>query len=295
MDYTPETPDDTDVEPGISSRPPIGCRDGISPAKTVLRGHVPDSPEYYAARAGDSPFAEGELLPAGMALPRPVPAWYHPYVPPEPAIPFHYDIRYEDDDLIVVDKPHFLPTTSNGRIVRETVQTRLRLEYGEDDIVPLHRLDRLTAGIVVCSRNRDTRAIYQQLFANHNVIKQYRALCYPTWYGLETIVLGMRKIPGQRQVVVDAAGVETRTRLYGQGPWVDMWPETGHTHQLRVLMDHLGSPIIGDDTYPEDLGLDLYDFSTPLELLARHVAFMDPFSGHRRDFVSLRTLGSTLE
>ena len=114
--------------------------------------------------------------------------------PPEPPIPFHYEVLYADRDLIVVDKPHFLPTTSNGRIVRETVQTRLRVECGEDEIVPLHRLDRLTSGVVVCSRNPATRGAYQELFARRKVHKEYHALVSPPLERAAGVVdLGMRK------------------------------------------------------------------------------------------------------
>ena len=130
-----------------SGRPP--ARAGISPRKTVLRGRVPEEGEYFAARAGDSPFSPGTVLPLGAALPHPVPAWYHPAVPPERPIPFDYSVVHADSDLIVADKPHFLPTTTNGRLQHETLQTRLRVDFGEDDIVPLHRLDRLTAIMLI--------------------------------------------------------------------------------------------------------------------------------------------------
>ena len=276
-----------------SYRPP--AREGISPRKTVLVGRVPADVAYWAASAGDSPFSPGERLPAGRLLERPVPAWYHPAVPPEPPIPFHYEVLYADRDLIVVDKPHFLPTTSNGRIVRETVQTRLRVECGEDEIVPLHRLDRLTSGVVVCSRNPATRGAYQELFARRKVHKEYHALVSPPLERAAGVVdLGMRKERGERQVRVDPAGTLTRTWLEGRGDEVVLRPETGHTHQLRVLLDYLGSPIVGDDTYPVDKGLALYDFSTPLALVATSLWLSDPFTGKQRRFSISRDWRGTL-
>lgn len=255
----------------------------------MLHGVVPDAPDYFAGRAGDSPYQEGERIAPGTVLPKPVLAWYHLEVPPEPPIPFDYQILHVDDDLIVVDKPHFLPTTSNGRIVRETLQTRLRQDFGEDDIVPLHRLDRLTAGIVVCSRRAATRAAYQRIFAERNIDKHYVAWCEGL-VGSMTVELGMRRVRGARQVLVDATGTPTVTHLRGIGKRVDLWPVTGHTHQLRVVMAHLGAPILGDDTYPVDRGLDLYDFSTPLQLYARSLKFKDPFSGDRLQFMSSLTM-----
>lgn len=270
------------------SRAPIGCRDGISPRKTMLRGIVPAHPQFYAGRAGDSPFSFGTVFPPGTALSRPVLAWYHPDVPDEEPIPFDYSVLHVDDDLIVVDKPHFLPTTSNGRLVRETLQTRLRRDFGEDDIVPLHRLDRLTSGVVLCSRSPDTRAAYQRIFLEGTAEKWYRGIASAPLDIDDWVSLPMLKVPGQRQVCVDSAGVMTHTFVKASGVDVSMSPRTGHTHQLRVLLNHLGAPLLGDDTYPEDRGLDLYDFSEPLALQHHQISFTDPISGARRRFSSSR-------
>ena len=135
----------------------------------------------------------GTVLEPGTELPGPTLAWYHPDVPAEEPIPFDYSVLYADSDLIVADKPHFLPTTSNGRLVRETLQTRLRVDFGEEDIVPLHRLDRLTAGLVLCSRNPHTRGAYQRLFQDRAVAKHYQArLTAPLFYD-GTVRVGMRR------------------------------------------------------------------------------------------------------
>lgn len=254
----------------------------------MLRGEVPADHTYWAGRSGDAPYPFGTRLPAGAALPRPQPAWFHPVVPPEPPIPFDHTVLTADEHLIVVDKPHFLPSTSNGRIVRETVQTRLRIAYGADDIVPLHRLDRLTSGVLVCSRRASTRGRYQRLFQERGVEKLYRARVEGTpsvgekW---EMVRLPMIKDRGARQVRVGAGGVVTDTWLRRVGDTeVEVRPITGHTHQIRVVLNHLGTPIIGDDTYPCDRGLDLYDFSTPLQLRATRIAFDDPLTGRHRVF-----------
>jgi tRNA pseudouridine32 synthase/23S rRNA pseudouridine746 synthase len=267
---------------------PILAREGISPQRVVLRGTVPADRPYWAGAAGDSPFPFGQPLIPGTVLDRPVPAWFHPPVPEEPAIPFRHSVVFEDRDLIVVDKPGFVPSTSNGRIVRETIQTRLRLSYGEDEIVPLHRLDRLTSGILVCSRRRETRGAYQRLFQDRLVGKWYvarvsgRVTVGEDW---ELVELPLLKERGHRQVRVADGGVETRTWLRRTGDKeVEVRPVTGHTHQIRVVLSHLGMPILGDDTYPADRGLDLHDFSSPLQLRAVSISFPDPFSGVRRAF-----------
>ena len=271
------------------------ARAGISPRKTVLRGRVPEEGEYFAARAGDSPFPAGTVLPAGAALPRPVPAWYHPAVPPEPPIPFDYSVVHADRDLIVADKPHFLPTTTNGRLQRETLQTRLRVDFGEDDIVPLHRLDRLTAGLVICSRNPETRAAYQRIFLEGSAVKKYRGVVKQPLFVDREIDLRMHKPHGSRQVLVAPEGALTSTYVRAAGREVTMWPRTGHTHQLRVLLNHLGHPLLGDDTYPTPRELDLYDFRTPLALLHEAITFIDPLSHSERQFFSSQALRTTIE
>jgi len=267
---------------------PVPAREGISPQRVVLRDVVPADREYWAGAAGDAPFPFGTPLVAGATLDRPQPAWFHPDVPPEPEIPFRHTVLFADEDLIVVDKPGFVPSTSNGRIVRETVQTRLRVEFGEDEIVPLHRLDRLTSGVLVCSRRAATRGSYQRLFQERAVEKLYVArvdgpvAVGPEW---EPVALPMRKERGARQVTVGEGGTETLTWLRAVGPdTVEVRPVTGHTHQIRVVLNHLGMPIMGDDTYPVDRGLVLYDYSSPLALRAVAVAFDDPHRGSRRVF-----------
>ncbi|MCZ9308946.1 pseudouridine synthase [Corynebacterium uberis] len=271
----------------MSSRSPLPPRHGIPARRVVLRGTVDPAHRYLAGRAGDSPFAFGQPIPPGTVLDRPQPAWYYPELGPEPKIPFHHTLIHADADLLVVDKPPFLPTTSNGRLVRNTLQTRLRLAYGQD-CVPIHRLDRLTSGIVLCSRHQDTRGAYQRLFQLHRVSKRYLArvsnphLLPTSWTRIDA---PMARIPAARGVAV-GHGRPTTTWLRRRPgtDLVDLRPITGHTHQLRAVLNHLGSPIRGDDTYPEDLGLDLGDFSHVLQLRAIGVSLVDPLSNQTRTF-----------
>ena len=256
---------------------------------------MPEEGEYFAARAGDSPFPPGTALPPGAVLPHPVPAWYHPSVPPERPIPFDYSVVHVDRDLIVADKPHFLPTTTNGRLQRETLQTRLRVDFGEDDIVPLHRLDRLTAGLVICSRNPETRAAYQRIFLEGSAVKRYRGVVKQPLFVDREITLRMHKPRGSRQVLVAPDGTPTSTYVRAAGREVTMWPRTGHTHQLRVLLNYRGHPLLGDDTYPTPRKLDLYDFRTPLALLHEAITFIDPLSHSERQFFSSQALRTTIE
>jgi tRNA pseudouridine32 synthase/23S rRNA pseudouridine746 synthase len=226
---------------------------------------------------------------------------FHKPFPPEERIPFEIGIVHEDDELLVVDKPHFLASTPNGVFVRECVMTRLRVERGEDDIVAIHRLDRVTGGLLALSRRPETRGAYQKLFQEKRIRKTYRALAHLP--GAGDLPLGLEdgqprerfsrlhKVSGERAVreVAGEPNAHTTIRLIedrgGVGEF-ELTPHTGKTHQLRVHMNGLGMPLVGDPVYPRDLGPDPYDFSDPLRLLATTLEFTDPLTGEPRRFES---------
>lgn len=227
--------------------------------------------------------------------------FFHRPVPPEPRVPFETSVIYEDARLLVVDKPHFLASTPNGRFVRECVVTRLRVERGEPNLVAIHRLDRVTAGLLVLSRDPATRGRYQRLFQDRQVRKTYRALAVlppefdPGAFPMER-ESRIEKDRGTRGVKEVPGPVNARSRLEysGQVGWragrpvglFTLTPHTGKTHQLRVHMAGAGVPILGDPVYPVDLAPDPYDFSSPLRLCASQLAFTDPVTGQRREFES---------
>lgn len=238
----------------------------------------------------------------------------------EPHIPFEYEVLYEDENIIVIDKPHFLATTPRGMWYRETALVRLCERYDEPNITPAHRLDRLTAGVVVFVRNPSARGAYQMLFQNRKTVKTYECLAplAPTQrprYG--TAVRIDRHLPfplvrrshinkdrGRLQAY-ESADVPNAETLIERGsgirfvagrPYVNytLHPKTGKTHQLRVHMNSLGLAILGDDFYP-DIVQRAYDgFSQPLELVARELRFDDPLNGEPRRFVSHVPLGAGL-
>lgn len=86
------------------------------------------------------------------------------------------DVLYEDERIIVVDKPHFLATMPRGMWYRQTALIRLRERLGEPDITPAHRLDRMTAGVLVFVRDPACRGAYQMLFQNRQAVKVYECL-----------------------------------------------------------------------------------------------------------------------
>jgi tRNA pseudouridine32 synthase/23S rRNA pseudouridine746 synthase len=239
--------------------------------------------------------------------------FFHRPVPPEERIPFEVGIVFEDEDLLVVDKPHFLASTPNGRFVRECVVTRLRVDLDEPDLVAIHRLDRITAGLLVLSKRLETRGRYQRLFQDRKVHKTYRALAPAPPADLEFPLVRKSRLAkpvGGRQVLEVEGEVNAISRIRmrrtiasphepaAAGPprrgdataEYELEPVTGKTHQLRVHMNALGLPILGDPVYPVDLAPDPYDFSSPLQLLAAELAFDDPFTGHPRHFTTRLSL-----
>ena len=221
---------------------------------------------------------------------------YFREVADEVAIPFQETVLYADAHLVVADKPHFLPVTPAGGHVRETLLARLVQRLGNPDLVPLHRIDRDTAGLVLFSANPATRDAYQSLFRHRRIRKYYEALA-PALPALSFPLVHASRLekgePFFRMREVDgAANSETRIDVIERGE--ECWryalePVTGRKHQLRVHMAALGAPILNDRVYPRlasaDIGLRP-DFARPLQLLARGLAFDDPLSGAERRFES---------
>lgn len=279
-------------------------------------GHV--DPDGIRARfdAGEVSAADGTRLTAATALSAHTFIWYYRDLPTETPIPFDVDVLYEDDHLLVADKPHFLPTTPGGGYVSESALVRLRVQTGIDDLTPVHRLDRMTAGVVLFAKNPATRGRYQVLFERRQVRKEYEALA-GVRDDLELPVtvrsrieksrtyLLAREVPGppNAQTVVELAEVLEPPLLDGTAPDAGsagaaadrvgryrLHPHTGKTHQLRVHMASLGLGIRGDRYYPvlQDESPD--DHARPLCLLARSVAFTDPITGRDVTWSSRHTL-----
>lgn len=228
---------------------------------------------------------------------------YFREVAAEPRVPFEETVLHADADLVVADKPHFLPVTPAGAYVRETLLARLVHRLGNRALVPLHRIDRDTAGLVLFSANPATRAAYQDLFRLRRIEKAYEALAprLPELERESVLVRRSRIVPGEpffrmREAHAGeegAANSETRVAVIERdGPiWrYALAPVTGRKHQLRVHMAALGAPILHDPMYPELLERADNDHSRPLQLLAKSLAFVDPLSGQARRFESGRQL-----
>ncbi|MGO4552095.1 pseudouridine synthase [Lysobacter sp. 2RAF19] len=223
---------------------------------------------------------------------------YYREVPDEAPIPFDEVVLHTDADLLVADKPHFLPVAPTGAHVHETLLGRLIRRTGNHDLVPLHRIDRETAGVVLFSTNPQTRALYQALFRERRIEKHYEAIApalpdveFPRTHS-SRIVAGdpffrMQEIEGP-------PNSETRIDVIARGDthWhYALTPITGRKHQLRVHMAALGAPIENDPLYPSLRHRGAGDYTAPLQLLARRIAFVDPRSGIERSFSSPQTIG----
>ena len=225
--------------------------------------------------------------------------YYYRELATEPHIPFEADVIWRDAHLLIVDKPHFLPVIPAGRWVRESLLVRLRHAYGLVDLVPLHRIDRHTAGLVAFSVNPETRAAYQALFPRREVSKVYEAIApfrADLALPLERRSCLVRGEPFMRMQETSEAEPNSQTRIEliercdeGLARY-RLMPITGRKHQLRVHMNALGIPIVNDPLYPDVLDIDDEDFSAPMKLLARSLEFVDPIDGHTRRFESRRVL-----
>jgi len=215
-------------------------------------------------------------------------------LPDEVPVPFDIPILYRDDDLVVVDKPHFLATMPRGGHVVQTAVVRLRRDLDLPELSPAHRLDRLTAGVLLFTTRRELRGGYQTMFARGLVRKTYlaRAAVDPE---LELPTVLRSRIVKRRGVLqaVEEPGdpnAETLVELIGPDGLYRLTPRTGRTHQLRVHMASLGLPIQHDPLYPEVIDVAADDFSRPLALLASALEFDDPVTGRPLKFVSPRSL-----
>ncbi|MCI4566578.1 pseudouridine synthase [Lysobacter sp. CFH 32150] len=218
---------------------------------------------------------------------------YYREVPDEPWIPFEEAVLHADADLLVADKPHFLPVTPAGGHVHETLLGRLIRRTGNHALVPLHRIDRDTAGLVMFSANPDSRGHYQALFRERGIEKEYEAIAPALPDAPFPFIRTSRIVPGEpffrMQEVDGVANSQTRIDVLARGDkhWrYALTPVTGKKHQLRVHMAALGTPIMNDATYPQLVERAADDYSKPLQLLAKRLSFVDPLSGAARYFES---------
>ena len=288
---------------------PLPIRDGVAPSYLwltetraggmlrFLAERFPDvSQEAWARRLarGEIVDAAGAQLHADSPVRQGMRIWYYRELEqPETPIPFSERVLFQDEHLLVADKPHFLPTIPTGRFLHETLLVRLKKRFELPHLTPIHRLDRETAGVVILSHNPASRGAYQSMFQKRVVNKVYEALAgpiegrdFPFTYrsrmqDAEQFFVST-EVPGEPNSETLVELIEQR----GQVAHYRLHPHTGRKHQLRLHLAALGAPILNDAFYPVALPCKGDDFSAPLQLLARTVSFIDPLSGQPRRFDS---------
>lgn len=261
------------------------------------------SREQWQARmnAGDVTDEHGARISMNTPYRPNAKLFYFRAVTDEPRIPFDEMVLFRDELIVVADKPHFLPVTPAGRYVQETLLVRLKRKLGIDTLAPMHRIDRDTAGLVLFTVQPHTRDAYQKLFRERRVEKTYQAIApwraelmqrtvYRSRLVASDAFMQMRAVEGDANaltaVEIDAvSGALARYILR---------PLTGQKHQLRAHMAALGAPILNDRIYPLLQASDdsVADYSLPLQLLAKSIAFVDPITAQPRHFVSSRSLAA---
>jgi tRNA pseudouridine32 synthase/23S rRNA pseudouridine746 synthase len=298
---------------GDVSRQPLPTVDGVAPSRQTLPAagrwetvldflserHPSIGAETWAARmrAGRVVDEAGRRLAPESPYRAGACVYYYREPVEETRVPFEEKIIHLDEHILVADKPHFLAVVPAGRFLRETLLVRLKRKTGLNELVPVHRIDRETAGLVVFSVNPRTRGAYASLFQRREVSKVYEALSsappaldFPVTRR-SRIVAGepffrVREVGGEpnSETRVDVSAVRDGMTLY------EARPLTGRKHQVRVHLAALGAPVLNDRLYPEVVSGAPEEFDAPLKLLARSLSFRDPLTGRERRFESERKL-----
>lgn len=297
-------------------RPALPLIDGVSPSCVALpSGEWPTVLDFLAERfprcmrdewhermrLGEVCDAAGVPLSPDSAYQPNSRLFYYRRLPSELPIPFEETVLFQDDYLVVADKPHFLPVTPSGRYLQETLLVRLKRKLNIETLTPMHRIDRETAGLVLFTIQPATRNAYQTLFRQRDVAKYYEAvapfnealglpLVYRSRLVESAAFMQMCEIDGEPNAETGIGLIETRGALARYA----LRPTTGQKHQLRAQMAALGMPIVNDLIYPvlqpELPEGEAPDYAKPLQLLAKAVEFTDPITGQRRHFESPQCL-----
>lgn len=282
------------------TRPPLPMRDGVnasvvflpidSQASTIYQflcdtfSHISPLTWQQRFEAGLVSDSSGRPLSVDSLYRPATRIYYYRELAQETMIPFEHHVIYENEHLLVVDKPHFLTVSPTGRYVQQTLLTRLNQQYGYPELSPIHRLDRETAGVILFAKQAKVRAAYQQLFARHQVYKIYHAIapytdqhCWPQRIALRLEkgqpFYTMRVVEGEINSITEI-DLMTHNEVWAK---YRLCPLTGKQHQLRVHMANLGIAIKNDRFYLHTFDIHSHDdFNHPLQLVAKHVQFVDP-------------------
>ena len=291
---------------------PLPTVDGVAPSRQTLPAgrwrtvldflaerHASVGADTWAARmrAGRVVDEAGRRLTPESPYRAGACVYYYREPEEEARVPFEESVLHLDEHILVADKPHFLAVAPAGRFLRETLLVRLKRMTELGTLVPVHRIDRETAGLVVFSVNPSTRGAYASLFQRREVLKVYEALSvgrpaldFPLTRRSRVVAgepfFRMKEAEGEPNAETRVNVLQTRddATLY------EARPLTGRKHQVRLHLAALGIPILNDRLYPDLLADAPEDFDAPLKLLARSVSFRDPLNGRERYYESERLL-----
>ena len=323
------------VLPHPEELPEALAPDGRAPATIadyLIARFYPNDPQIIHSRfeTGEVRLDDGTVLTTSSPYAPGERIWYFRELADEPELPSDMPVLYEDEHVLAIDKPHFLPTTPRGSYIAQTALTKLRVREGNPLLIPIHRLDRPTAGVLLFAKTVQARRPFQMMFQHRLVSKTYRAVAPvpadPTAAEQALSAEGLR-VRSHIQKVRDVLQVRqlSETECVAQGvepntlttariletftpdpaeaeawgvepgrPWglYDLAPHTGKTHQLRAHLNLLGAPILGDVLYPRVLPDGPDRSEHPLQLLAYTLSFEHPITGEPISLRSGRTLSA---
>ena len=147
-------------------------------ADYLIARFYPNDPQIIHARfnTGEVRLDDGTILTSGSPYMPGERIWYFRELADEPQLPSDMPVLYEDEHVLAIDKPHFLPTTPRGSYIAQTALTKLRVREQNPLLIPIHRLDRPTAGVLLFAKTVEARRPFQMMFQHRQVSKTYRAV-----------------------------------------------------------------------------------------------------------------------
>ena len=217
----------------------------------------------------------------------------------EKQVEFKYVPLYEDDYIIAIDKPDFMPVIPRMSHHFNSVVVKLKEYLQNEELTPLHRLDIETTGVLIFAKKYEYTSAFHALFRNKEIKKRYEALTYGHFpknvseingcieKDLDSKIYSKFKLNQQKES--NSTTSILHVEHYGSYSKLDLFPVTGKTNQLRIHLAALNHPIIGDKKYyfTEDVYLKwLNDGTESIEqtilksqaLHAKHMSFIHPFT-----------------
>lgn len=196
----------------------------------------------------------------------------------KPAAELDLPIIFEDESLIVIDKPAGVISHARGRYwdepsVASFIRNKVKFSDKTERAGIVHRLDRATSGVMICAKNSEALTYLQKQFSSRKVIKKYRAVISGTIEPSEAIIdlpiARNPKNPQKMMVMENGKQAITQYSCIKKGSkysLIELLPKTGRTHQLRVHLNYINKPIVGDLLYGGEPAERLFLHAHSLEI-----------------------------